>query len=124
MPGAGANASERVNLLEMKNNDAIAALLDSIQPSIPQVPPTTQVEDVESTIIVHEPNKTIRFRLDKELEQKNKTNSPRRKVKRDHTKLRSKAKELIRAEWKSTNLWRRNERGRRNCGITEYHQLW
>jgi hypothetical protein len=52
-------------MLEMKNNDAITTLLQSIQPSIPQALPTTQVEDVESTIIVHKPNKIIRFRLDK-----------------------------------------------------------
>jgi hypothetical protein len=49
----------------MKNNDAITTLLQSIQPSKPQALPTTQVEDVESTIIVHKPNKIIRFRLDK-----------------------------------------------------------
>jgi hypothetical protein len=56
-------------LLEKKNNDAIAAILDSIQTSIPPAPPPTQVEDVDTTtVIVHEPNKTIRFMLDKEHE--------------------------------------------------------
>ena len=88
----------------MKNNDAIAALLDSIQTSIPQAPPTTQVEDVESTIIVHEPNKTIKFRLDKQLEQKSKSNWPRRKAKRYHAELHSKARDFMQAEWKARKV--------------------
>ena len=100
-------------MLEMKTNDAIATILESLQTSIPQAPPTTQVEDVEATtIIVHEPNKTIRFKLDKEIETKKRTNWPRRKAKRDHTELRNKANELMRAEWKANKVIEKRNRKR------------
>jgi hypothetical protein len=93
------------NLLEMKNNDAIAAILDSIQTSIPQVPPTTQVEDVDkTTVIIHEPKKTIKFKLNKEDEDRRRANWPRQKARREHTEIRDKAKELIRVEWKTNKM--------------------
>jgi hypothetical protein len=77
-----------IDVLEKKYNDAITALLQSLTATVTQAPPPTQVEDVEKTIIVHEPNKTIKFKLNKDIEQKKKLKSwPRRKAKRDHTGL-------------------------------------
>jgi hypothetical protein len=69
-----------LNVLERQNNEAIATLLNSINTTVTQAPPPTQVEDVEKTTIVHEPNKTIKFKLNKDIEQKKKLKSwPRRK---------------------------------------------
>ncbi len=92
-----------INFLEIKNNDAIAAILDLIQTSIPQALSATQIKDAETTIIVHKSNKTIRFKLDKVLEQEMKTNWPR---------CKAKPKELIRAEWTSTKLDEKQKRKR------------
>jgi hypothetical protein len=94
-----------IDVLEKKNNDAITALLQSLTTTVTQAPPPTQVEDVEKTIIVHEPNKTIRFKLNKHNEQRKKSKSwPRRKAKRDHTGLNSKAKELMKTVRRETKL--------------------
>jgi hypothetical protein len=90
-----------INQLESQNNQAIMQLLksiDAITNKIAQAPPPTQVEDVD-TITIHEPNKTIRFRLNRTLEQqqhaKRSSTWPRRKAKQEHMKLRARAKELI-----------------------------
>jgi hypothetical protein len=74
-----------LNVLERQNNEAIATLLNSINTTVTQAPPPTQVEDAEKTIIVQEANKTIRFKLDVKRENKDQTNWPRRKARRDHT---------------------------------------
>ena len=62
---------------------------------IPQAPQPTHVEDVENTIIIHESNKTVRFKLDLSIENKPKTNWSRRKAKRYHAKVKNQAVELI-----------------------------
>jgi len=73
---------------------------------------------VEKTIIVQEPNKTIRFKLNKEMEdRKELTNWPRRKAKQDHTTLSQKAKELIKAEWRAEKLATKRERKKQYHGV-------
>lgn len=50
---------------------------------------------MENTIIIHESNKTVRFKLDLSIENKPKTNWSRRKAKRYHAKVKNQAVELI-----------------------------
>lgn len=80
-------------------------------------------QDVDKTIIVlHEPNKTVKFKLDRVLENKIKTNWPRRKAKQDHTKLQCKAEEPIKAEWRAKN-WKRNRIKRQYTeGLRDFEQ--
>ena len=77
----------------MKNNEAIAHLIQTIHTINTLAPPPAQVEDAE-LIVIHEPNKTIRFLLPKGT-RTTITNWARRKAKRQHTALREEATKLI-----------------------------
>jgi hypothetical protein len=86
-------SEEELLKLEDKNNLIFCQLI-SITSPIPQTPRPTQVEDVE-TIIVHDPGKTIRFTLDRNKQNKGRTNWQKKKARRDHTTMRERAEELI-----------------------------
>jgi hypothetical protein len=91
-------SEEELLQLQVKNNRLIKQL-NALTNPIPRTPRPTQVKDVE---IIHDPGKTVRFKL----HQKD-YRVPvwsRKKAKQQHKELKEKATTLIRQEWKATKL--------------------
>jgi hypothetical protein len=83
-------SEEEIVTLEDNYNQVIHQLNTLLNP-IPQAPPVTRVEDVNT--IVHDNGKTIRWNLEPKVKQVH--NWMKKKAKRQHVEMRSKAKDLI-----------------------------
>jgi hypothetical protein len=102
-------------VLETKNNEAIATLLQSLNTNSSLAPPPAQVEDA-AMMIIKEPNKRISFLLPKETGTQ-RTNWSRRKAKKQHRSLRQEAKQLIK-EYSKTIKLEEKRRTKRMAGPT------
>jgi hypothetical protein len=79
-------SEEELQILEDKYSTAINQLNILANP-ISQAPQPAHVEEAENTILVHENNKTIRFLLDKSVENKPRSNWSRKRAKRYHATI-------------------------------------
>jgi hypothetical protein len=104
-------SEEELATLEDKYSTAIHQLNMLTNPK-PQAPQPAHVEEMENTILVHEKNKTIRFMLDKSIENKPRSNWSRKRAKRYHATVKGMAREHIQELKAIRKVERKRERQR------------